>query len=196
MDQPSEIVVNVDNDIISAKAKTSTPRKRKEVPRKAANFLDATLSMSGINPSFDNDKLFFLGNHAIEIDSLMEPPLEWIDREINQHHVDFLFNFFCEKPSSIFSMSPWLVIIKATRGQFDPNKVHLFEKVLIGGRHRKLALQKLKVERPEIFTSMWRNNIIHATCYSSEMPSELIALKAMENNIDNRQGLKSDWFDR
>jgi len=93
--------------------------------------------------------LFFLhAGHEIEVrlDELSEPPLDWVEREINQYHVEQLVHAFTTDPRLLFHKA-WIVVVDLTLEEFKLEGAKFLgshvKKFLITGRHRCAALLKV-----------------------------------------------------
>jgi len=93
--------------------------------------------------------LFFLhAGHEIEVrlDELSEPPLDWVEREINQYHVEQLVHALTTDPRLLFHKA-WIVVVDLTLEEFKLEGAKFLgshvKKFLITGRHRRAALLKV-----------------------------------------------------
>lgn len=78
------------------------------------------------------------------MDELLEPPIKWMAREVNESHVNQIAEGFKRNPFSHKNGRPWVVIADISKKQYLLNRsLGQCNKFLIAGRHRRAALLKV-----------------------------------------------------
>jgi len=92
-------------------------------------------------------KIRFSGTCSILIENLKDPPTKWLARDIDLLHVDEILTVMLLNPNTFLHARPFLVVAEIPPEKFrerQHHKLHDVNVFLIGGRHRKVALEKVK----------------------------------------------------
>jgi len=85
--------------------------------------------------------LFAAMGLPVDIDDLLDPPPEWMARQIDQAHVQAIAAHFIKNPLFHLNSRQWIVIVDVSKKEFGQTRsIDTYPKFLIAGRHRKEAL--------------------------------------------------------